>query len=1096
MMRLFSYRRTLGLTFCTVAAAIAGGCTASLNPSYETPLAEAPAGPASLAFVDPPGTAKPSTYWYWVSDDISRDGITKDLEAMKRVGIGEALIGNVDVNKSNRGPIASLSPDWWEMVTFAIEEGQRIGVDVGLFNSPGWSQSGGPWVKPEQSMRFVTSRSMNVEGGRRITTTLEQPTTSFQPIATLAFPAPAFDGHAIALDWDAIRSNLSSGDLSSLFDGNLDSVTSIPAENGTGGDPAEIVLRTNEPETIRAIEIFPAAQTMFAQISLEAGEEGTFRKVADFEVDRRVIRPQLGPRNDGPVTITFPPATAREFRLTITSLQGRPSVPLAEIRLTGAGRVERQNEKQLGKLWQTPKPLWDAYMWDDPVPLDDPSLAVSVGEVRDISAFVAGDGTLSWDAPRGNWVIAQFGLAPTNVKNGPSSPAATGLEIDKMNRNHVESHFDAYVGEVLRRLPPERRKSFRTVVADSYEQGAQNWTDGYRKRFLDAYGYDPVPWLPVLTGRVVETRDKSERFLWDMRRLVADMIAYEYVGGLQKKARENGLKLWIENYGHWGFPGEFMQYGGQSDEVAAEFWVNPEGRGDIEIRAAASTGHVYGKQRISAEAFTNNRTAAWSLAPWSLRKVGDRAAAEGINHFVMHVYIHQPRDELPGVNAWFGTEFNRNNTWFGESASWFDYLKRQHGVLQQGHNVADIAYFIGEDVPKMIGIVEPALPPGYDYDFVNGEAIQSLLDVGGGDLVRADGGRYALLVLPPQNTMRPELLRRLSEMVKAGAAVFGQRPVRSPSMKDFGLADAEVQSLAQSMWGECQGSASRMVSYGRGKIFCGDDLEAALRSLGRTPDISGIDSKNIMWNHRRTLSEDIYFVSNQLDEPATISPRFRSIRKYAELWDPVTGRRFALPDPGTDGSVGEISLAEHQSVFVAFTDVRNSDLRDYVAAQMRSTLLTLDGPWSVEFHNERTGPMLKTFETLVDWAAHSEDAVRYHSGKATYKISFEYDGKDGDEVYLKLGKVRDLAIVRLNGEAGATVWSHPWEVDLSFAIKSGRNELEIDVINTWANRIIGDLRDTSQPRQTVTVLDHYDANSALLPGGLLGPVIIERPAIP
>lgn len=1088
-----SLRRSgrLALALCVAASGLLLSCTHSPMPPSETRLVEPEASPASIAFADPPDTATPSTYWYWASDDISREGITKDLEAMKRVGIGEALIGNVDVNKGHRGEVASLSPEWWEMVTFAIEEGQRIGVDVGLFNSPGWSQSGGPWVKPEQSMRYVTSGSTKVVGGKRITARFDRSTQSFQHIATLAFPAPASDGHVIAVEPGSIRSNLAHSDVSALFDGKLDSAIAISSGTGEPEEPIEIVLRTVAPETIRAIEIYPTTQPMFAQVSLEASENGEFLEIVQFGVDRRVTRPQLGPKNEGPVTITFPPVTAQEFRLTVRPKQDRTVISVAEIRLTGAGLVERHNEKQLGKLWQTPKPLWDAYTWDAPVPLDERELAVPVGEIVDISAFVSSDGILSWHAPEGDWVIVQFGMAPTNVKNGPSSPAASGLEIDKMNSRHVASHFEAYVGEVLRRLPAERRRSFRTVVADSYEQGAQNWTEGFRKRFLETYGYDPVPWLPVLTGRVVDTRDKSERFLWDMRRLVADMIAYEYVGGLRGKAHENGLKLWIENYGHWGFPGEFMQYGGQADEVAAEFWVNPEGRGDIEIRAAASTAHLYGKPRVSAEAFTNNRTAAWSLAPWSLKRVGDRAAAEGINHFVMHVYIHQPRDELPGVNAWFGTEFNRNNTWFGHSSAWFDYMKRQHGVLQQGHSVADIAYFIGEDVPKMIGIVDPALPTGYDYDFVNGEAIHDLLQVRGGEFVRADGGSYALLVLPPQDTMRPQLLRRLAQMVESGAAIFGQRPVRSPSLQDFPDADAELQSLAARMWGDCETSQSKMVAYGQGKIFCGDDLASALGALGRSPDVTGLNGEGVMWNHRRTTSEEVYFLSNQRDEHQAIRPQFRAFREHAELWDPVTGRRFALPDPGIDGSVGDLNLAPHQSVFVVFTDVQSAKLQTYEDAQKRSAFLTLEGPWSVEFHNPQTGSLSTLFEGLVDWTTRPEDAVRYHSGKATYRIGFNYTGEDGDEVYLNLGKVRDLAIVRLNGKEVATVWAPPWEADLSFAIKSGRNELEIDVINTWANRIIGDLRNSKQPRRTVTVLDHYEADAPLLPSGLIGPVSLR-----
>ena len=312
----------------------------------------------------------------------------------------------------------------------------------------------------------------------------------------------------------------------------------------------------------------------------------------------------------------------------------------------------------------------------------------------DLTSRVAADGTLQWDVPAGDWVIVRTGMTTTGTRNSPASPEGSGLEVDKMNRQAAALHFDAFIGEILRRMPAADRRALKHVVADSYEMGSQNWTDDLAPVFRERFGYDPLPWLPVLTGRVVGSADQSERFLWDLRRLVADRVATEYVGGLRDLCRPHGLQLWLENYGHWGFPAEFLQYGGQSDCIGGEFWLG--GLGSIECRAASSAANTYGFPRVSAEAFTGGPL--FRTVPADLKARGDWAFCEGINHFVLHVYIHQPwEDRFPGVNAWFGTEFNRHNTWFAASRDWVNYLRRCCLLLQQGTRVADVAYFIGEE---------------------------------------------------------------------------------------------------------------------------------------------------------------------------------------------------------------------------------------------------------------------------------------------------------------------------------------------------------------------------------------------------------------
>ena len=434
-------------------------------------------------------------------------------------------------------------------------------------------------------------------------------------------------------------------------------------------------------------------------------------------------------------------------------------------------------------MFQTPLPYWNSYMWPVQPELEDKSLAIDPLNVLDLTDKISADGILSWDVPEGDWVIIDAGMTTTGVVNEPATPEGTGLEADKMSKKHIAYHFDSFLGEILRKIPPEDRKSWKVVVEDSYERGGQNWTDGFIEDFTATYGYDPVPYIPVLRGYVVGTRAISDRFLWDLRRLVADKIARDYVGGLREISHKNGLTTWLENYGHWGFPAEFLQYGGQSDEVGGEFWSEGD-LGNIENRAASSCAHIYGKRKVSAESFTCGG-APFSRYPGMMKQRGDRFFCEGINNTLLHVFIHQPGDIPPGVNAWFGNEFNRLNTWFSQMDTFISYLKRANFMLQQGTYQADVAYYIGEDVPKMTGICDPPLPSGYSFDYINSEVIMNRMSVKDGKLTLPDGMSYRILVLPRLNSMRPELLRKITELVKHGGIILGPAPNRSPSLQNY-----------------------------------------------------------------------------------------------------------------------------------------------------------------------------------------------------------------------------------------------------------------------------------------------------------------------
>ena len=879
----------------------------------------AQADPLEAGFVNPPPSTQPWCYWYWISDNISREGITRDLEAMKRVGIGQAFIGNIYLEDVKIGDVKALTDQWWGLVQHAVREGGRLGVEVGLFNCPGWSQSGGPWIKPDQAMRYVAFSEHRVTGPTRFEQKLAPPGDPFQDIAVLAFPAPPEDGTLISSKAPRVSCTPALDQAGRLVDGDRSTTVMFPTGEGRQKGDLTVELELTEPFTARALVLVPARKDFSARCELQVADAGgAFRKVRDFIMDRSNNNVSVGFIPYAPVAISFPKQTSTRFRLVFSALRGQAG--LAEIELRSAPRVERYLEKQLAKMHPTPLPMWDAYLWPQTTPLEADDLAVAPGAVQDLTRRLQPDGTLRWEVPPGEWIVVRSGMVPTGIRNAPASPEGQGLEVDKMNADAVQAHFDAYIGKLLKNLSRGDRKAFTRVIADSYEMGSQNWTDGFGARFRKRYGYDPHPYLPVLTGRVVGSADQSERFLWDLRRLVADEVSYGYVGGLRKACNRRGLKLWLENYGHWGFPGEFLQYGGQSDEVSGEFWATGD-LGSIELRAASSAAHIYGKPRVSAEAFTSVQK--FESTPWSLKKRGDWALTEGINHWVLHVYIHQPwEDRLPGVNAWFSTEFNRHNTWFEQSREWIDYYRRCHFLLQQGRHVADIAYFIGEDTPKMTGVRQPPLPPGYDFDYINAEVILQRVQIRNHRFVLPDGMSYRLLVLPQLETMRPELLQKIRDLVAEGGAILGAPPARSPSLQDYPNCDQRVRKLAAELWAGCDGVSSREARFGKGWVFRYSELPPALAALQIAPDFAGPDPKQILWTHRSTGDAEIYFVSNQSEQPVTLAPVFRVKDKAPELWDAVSARRrpTAVFDRTETGMCVPLQLEPRGSLFVVFRE--------------------------------------------------------------------------------------------------------------------------------------------------------------------------------
>jgi Zn-dependent oligopeptidase len=1003
-----------------------------------------------------PDSMQLGVYWYWISDNISKEGVVKDLEAMKRVGINRAFIGNIGLDEDVL-PIKKhklFSPEWWDITHTALKTAGELGIEIGMFNSPGWSQSGGPWVKPEESMRYLASSNITLKGPRAN--------------AIIALPLVAKD----AMEDVKVIAYPLSRNINYLISRKI-------------SKKKEEILTLDVPVGEMPIRsfIFKTAAPIKSNAEIHVKENGQYRLLKKFEIDRSNPELHVGFDPYAPVVISLPETKATDLRFVMTT---KNSEGAAEVTFSTAPQVERYPEKTLAKMFQTPLPLWHDYMWDKQpeLPAD---LCVDPAKVIDLTDKVK-DGVLTWDIPEGDWTVVRTAMRTTKVTNAPASKEGSGLEIDKINKDHISAHFDAFIGEILRRIPADDRKSFKVIVEDSYETGGLNWTDGMIEKFESAYGYSPVPYLPVLQGVVVGSQDQSDRFLWDLRRLIADRVAYDYVGGLREISNSNGLTTWLENYGHWGFPSEFLMYGGQSDEIGGEFWS--EGSlGDIENHAAASCAHTYGKRKVWAESCTSGGP-VFSRYPNIMKQRIDRFFTEGINSTLLHVYIHQPAEELtPGVDAWFGNEFNRKNTWFDQMDVFAKYLKRCNLMLQQGLFVADVAYFIGEDAPKMTGVRTPELPRGYAFDYMNAEVLLTRATIKNGRLTLPDGMSYSVLVLPQLETMRPAVLAKIKELVNEGLVILGPSPKRSPSLQNYPEADREIETMAAELWGD---GTEKIRTVGKGRVFAdGQSLEDVFSALNIAPDVVP-DNDEILFIHRALPEGDIYFVSNQSDKPVDINPLFRVSGRIPELWNPLTDeirdlKQFSVTKKTTGVP---LRLEAFESSFIVFRKA-GKPTKNAVNFPGKEIITTIGNPWKVTFDNAICGiNETVTMNSLEDWSKSTDKRIRYYSGTAVYRNSFRIDKVADKQLYIDLGKVMVMAKVKINGEYAGGVWTSPYCLNITKLVKEGENSLEIEVVNNWMNRLIGDLNLPEKERKTWVKINPWKSDSPLQSSGLLGPVTV------
>ncbi len=752
-------------------------------------------------------------------------------------------------------------------------------------------------------------------------------------------------------------------------------------------------------------------------------------------------------------------------------------------------------------LRQMTLPPWQTLPGDKPI---------TPAEVIDLTSKLKPDGSLDWKIPPGRWTIQRIGHVVIGCDVRcllPEGDPATWLEVDWLNPEAVDVMFE-HLGEIL--IADAGRhvgKTLKFFHTDSFEDGFPNWTGRLLEQFKKYRGYDPRPYLPVLAGKLVGSAEISDRFLYDYRKTVADCMADGNYGHFAERSAKHGLEIQCEAGGpSWSGAVcmDTLKNLGRCGRPAGEFW---EAYRLNVSKQTAIASHIYGRRTASAEAFTG--WSHWTDSPATRKPTADRAFCDGINRFLFHsMTCQRPQDGKPGYEYGAGSHFNPNVTWWDQAAGpWLSYVDRCQAMLQSGRFVADVLFYYGDWAPNR---VDPSPLAGYDYDVCNAEVLLTRLSVKDGRLVLPDGMSYRYLVLPDNKRMPVEVVTKIEKLVQAGATIVGPKPESDPGLKDYPTCDQVVKETANQVWGDVDGIQVKERKVGQGRVICGRGIMEILAADGLKPDFGLTSAKgaDIGFIHRATAAADFYFLANRKAIPEKVEASFRIEGRQPELWNPVSGERRDLWQFSVKGgcTIVPLEFEPDGSMFVVFRKKiedqgpKTDGGRQVNFAELKP-VQQIAGAWSVQFDPQWFYPVeglagdaakgSLVFEKLEDWSMRPEEAIKYFSGTAVYRKTFDLDSKIENQhakIYLDLGTVKETARVKLNGKDLGVVWCAPWRVEITDALKPQGNRLEIEVVNLWPNRLIGDVGLPGEQRRTKTNVNYYNQKRPLLPSGLLGPV--------
>ncbi len=1097
--------------------------------------------PLLAGFQNPPESAKPRVWWHWMNGNITREGIKLDLDWMHRVGLGgfDTIDASLSTPQVVKQRIIYMTPEWKNDFLYATKLGEKYEMEMSIDSSPGWSETGGPWVTPSEGMKKYVWSKIVIEGGKPFTGKLPHPpenTGAFQAMGIRdnqvgppeTQPPPRFYADSVVIAYrqpetdvpaksfhPTITASGGSPDIAMLTDGDLTKTTSIPIP--PVGKKAWIRYAFPNPVTVRSISLVTKDPNQIAAIvygiappqkALDASNDGqTWHTVA-----------QLVTSQSPETTISFPAVTAKYFRVTFLRVPPPPrptwaagidpksfgnvgpapaSYEIAELVLHLGARVNHFEEK--AAFVPTPD------LYEFATPPVGPNDVVKKSDVVDLTSKMRPDGTLDWTPPPGRWVVLRFGYSLLGITNHPATVEATGLEVDKLNgqdvRKYMENYLDSYKDAVG--TSNMGAHGISTITNDSWEAGAQNWTDNMIADFKRLRGYDPVPWMPVLTGEIVGSSADSDRFLWDLRKTIADLIADEHYGVI-----ESVLHEW--HMGHYGESHESgralvadgMEVKKFNEVPMSAMWTQRPGVNNVmydynaDDRESASVAHIYGQNIAAAESMTAS-AAPWGWWPATLKPTADQEFLNGINRFFIHESAHQPLvNAKPGLTLGpFGQWFNRNETWADEAGPWVSYLARNCYMLQQGRFDADVIYFYGEDsnLTAIYNKRAPDLPVGYGFDYVDADAVIHVLKVDAKGHITTPGGTiYRVLGLASYSRhMSLPVLRAIHHLVTEGATVAGPKPTDDPSLAD---SQSEFHTLVNELFGNGTG----VHHLGKGTVYAGQTVAEALKAMHVSPDFtyttqSGSEA-NLKFVHRKLDDGDLYFVDNRSNSPVEVKATFHVADRAPQLWYAETGKtaRVSYAIAGGRTTV-PLKLGSWGTVFVVFRKP-TSKVSFTLPPTTETTLTSIGGPWDVTFQPGRGAPSSVVMKKLIDWSKSDDAGVKYFSGMGTYtktvQASPEWFHK-GAHLWIDLGDVKNLAIVTVNGQDLGEVWHAPYRVDATMALKPGANQIKIEVVNAWVNRLIGD-QQPGATKYTFADVKPYNAHSPLLPSGLLGPVTLIR----
>ena len=992
-------------------------------------------------FLNPPDESGLRCYWWWLNSMATKESITRDLEEMKAKGYGGASI--VDAGSSNyqnaaktqAGPVF-MSPEWMELYKHAVKESDRVGIELSVNVQSGWNP-GAPSITPEFAMKKIVWSEVDVTGGKQISIELPK---------------------------------------------------------------LEKTLLVNDI----MVQAIPKTDT------------SKLKNKAIQNWDKKSFREEIG--------------------------------------------------------WKGVYPL---HLLREDFPGDGNELAIKKDEIIDLTSHFK-DGKLDWNAPEGNWTIVRYGYTCTGARTSTNSDGWSGLSVDHLNPKAFEVFSNTVILPLIK-AAQSVGESVKYLQTDSWEMGLVNWTDNFPNEFKKFRGYDIHKYMPILAGRIVGSRDESDRFLHDFRQTVGDCVAEYHYQLFYNVAHQYGMGIHPESGGPHSAPVDALKVMAISDFPQGEFWavanthrINDDER--LSVKQSACVAHTNGKRFVAAEGPTSIGP-QWERSPKDLKANIDRIFCSGVNRIVWHTFTSSPKEfGQPGNEYFAGTHLNPNVTWWKQSKDFVRYLDRSCYMLQQGLYVADVLYYYGDDVPNFVFLKEdyPELKFGFDWDKCSKEVILNRVSFDGEKIVLPDGMSYRVLVLSPEKSIDLNVLRKIESLVNAGMTVVAPRPEKTSGLSGFPESDRELKIIADRLWGKIDGKNVIENKVGKGKVIWGLDINVVLDHMKVQPDFafkSNQAKTKLDYIHRTTNDQEIYFVVNRFarkgiddfefrylttlpDRFEQVTASFRVTGKIPSLWNPKTGEMSDILTYREENghTLVPLNLEPDGSVFVIFKkagaqrhitaiekdgkslfpenqleargfpslDIRMKEGKRSITAndpgnyeliwsdgkkeQLRvrdaNEVVELDGSWNVQFDPKWGGPDHFVMKELRSWIKMEEPGIRYYSGTAIYSKDIQLAAKQtkGQEVILDLGNVQEMASVRINGKQLQVMWSSPFRWDITPYVKKGTNHLEVEVVNLWPNRLIGDAALPVAERMTKTNINKFnvpDREKYLRESGLLGPVKIS-----